>query len=166
MIFRALALGSLCLLLAACGGSPTSTPAAQQPLLDVQPTLAAPAATDTELPAPTDAPTEEPTKAATAVPPTEAPTQQPAPTAVPQPTAELPTAAPPPAPTAAPAAAGCININAASFEELRQIPEIDEKIANLILQLRPFQSWNDLVDRVNGIGDKNVEQVKTRGCLQ
>lgn len=72
---------------------------------------------------------------------------------------------PPPTPVPAPAVSDCININSAPLDQLMQIPEVKEDIANQILQKRPFKSWADLVKRVSGIGNKNVEQVKTRGCL-
>lgn len=71
-------------------------------------------------------------------------------------------AAPPPA---APAS-GCVSFNSASFEDLRRIINVDDDIANQIIELRaqrPFSGWDDLVDRVRGIGDKNVEDIKAQG---
>lgn len=152
------------------GGKP---PATQVPTAAAQPLMAATVAQATEEPRPTEAATEEPTVAATdvpteeptAVPPTIAPTQPPAPTAAPQPTAVPPTAAPP---TEAAVTSNCININTASFDELRQITEVEEDIANQILKLRPFSGWPDLVRRVKGIGNNNVKNIQAQGlaCIQ
>ena len=68
-------------------------------------------------------------------------------------------AAPPPA---APAS-GCVNFNAAGYDDLRRIKYVEDKIANEILSKLPFTGWKDLVDRVSGIGDKNVKEIQAEG---
>lgn len=165
----------LCLVATLCsnlvsGGKP---PATQVPTSAAQPLMAATVGQATDVPNPTEIATDEPTVAATEVPteaptaepPTIAPTHPPAPTAVPQPTAEPPTAGPP---TEAAATSNCININTASFDDLRRITEIEEDIANQILSMRPFSGWPDLVRRVKGIGNNNVKNIQAQGlaCIQ
>lgn len=69
--------------------------------------------------------------------------------------------APPPAQSS-----GCVNFNSASFDELRRITHVDDNIANQIIDLRgtrPFSGWGDLVDRVSGIGEKNVKDIQAQG---
>lgn len=75
--------------------------------------------------------------------------------------AAQPVAPPPPAPSS-----GCVNFNSASFDDLRRIIHVDDKIANHIIELRgqrPFSGWDDLVDRVNGIGKNNVKDIQAQG---
>ncbi len=68
-------------------------------------------------------------------------------------------AAPPPA---APAS-GCVNFNSAGYDDLRRIKYVDDKIAQEILNKRPFSGWDDLVDEVSGIGKKNVLEIQAEG---
>lgn len=52
-----------------------------------------------------------------------------------------------------------ININTASSEELQQISGIGPVYAERIIELRPFESVDDLV-RVSGIGEISLENMK------
>lgn len=56
----------------------------------------------------------------------------------------------------------CININNASKEELMEITQIGEARAKDIIDLRPFSSIDDL-KKVNGIGDKRIQEIKQQG---
>lgn len=72
--------------------------------------------------------------------------------------------APPPPPPAQ--SSGCVNFNSASYDDLRRITHVDDKIANQIISLRaqrPFSGWDDLVDRVSGIGKNNVKDIQAQG---
>ena len=61
-----------------------------------------------------------------------------------------------------PEASGCVNINTASFEELRQIIHIDVDRANQIINLRTFSSV-DSMDRIKGIGPARLADIKAQG---
>lgn len=52
-----------------------------------------------------------------------------------------------------------INVNAATLQELEQLPGVGPVTANNILAARPFNSVNDL-DRVKGIGPKTLEKLR------
>lgn len=54
---------------------------------------------------------------------------------------------------------GCIDINSASESELTNIKHIGEVRAQDIINMRPFDSVDDLI-QVNGIGDKTLEDIK------
>ena len=56
----------------------------------------------------------------------------------------------------------CININKASFDELREIKHIDEVRAKSIIDLRPFEKVEDLT-RINGIAEKRINDIKSEG---
>ncbi len=64
---------------------------------------------------------------------------------------------------AAPAtAAGKININTASVEELQTLPKIGPKTAKAIVEYRkhhPFKSVDELLN-VKGIGEKKLEKLR------
>lgn len=64
--------------------------------------------------------------------------------------------------TPEPEASGCVNINTASFEELRQIIHIDVDRANQILTLRPFSSVDSMV-RIKGIAEGRLADIKAQG---
>lgn len=57
---------------------------------------------------------------------------------------------------------GCININTASFEELQQIIHIGPDRAHQIIELRPFNSLDDLL-QVKGIGQSRLQDIKAQG---
>ena len=61
-----------------------------------------------------------------------------------------------------PEVSGCVNINAASLEELRQIIHIDADRANQILNLRPFSSVDAMV-RIKGIAEGRLADIKAQG---
>jgi competence ComEA-like helix-hairpin-helix protein len=63
---------------------------------------------------------------------------------------------------AAPAAAECVNINTASFEELQRIVHIGPDRASEIIRLRPFASVDSL-ERVTGIGSSRLADIKAQG---
>lgn len=60
------------------------------------------------------------------------------------------------------AAAGKINLNQASLEELQQIVHIGRERAEEIISLRPFHTIEDL-DRVSGIGTARLEDILEEG---
>ncbi|RMF20532.1 MAG: DUF655 domain-containing protein, partial [Cyanobacteria bacterium J083] len=58
-----------------------------------------------------------------------------------------------------------VNINSANLEQLKNLPGIGETIGkNIIIarQKKPFTSWQDLRDRVSGIGDSKIEKIKDK----
>lgn len=71
-------------------------------------------------------------------------------------------APPPPQPLVGQPPSGCVNINTASFEDLKRIIHVDDDRANQIIHLRPFRSVDDLI-RVKGIGKKRLEDIKAQG---
>jgi hypothetical protein len=76
-----------------------------------------------------------------------------------------PAPAPAPAPEPAPAptpAAGCVNINTASLEELQQIIHIGPARAADLISLRPFSSVDSLT-RISGIGSGRLDDIKAQG---
>lgn len=60
----------------------------------------------------------------------------------------------------------CIDINTASIEELQNIIHIGPVRAEEIVQLRPFQSVDDLT-RVNGIGPARMKDIiaENKACV-
>jgi endonuclease YncB( thermonuclease family) len=55
-----------------------------------------------------------------------------------------------------------VNINTASVEELKRIIHIDEIRAAEIIRLRPFRSADE-IDRVTGIGEVRLREIKEQG---
>ncbi len=55
-----------------------------------------------------------------------------------------------------------VNINSASAEELDKIVNIGPARAEQIINLRPFESVNDLI-KINGIGDATLSEIKQQG---
>src|SRR5699024_3683445 len=62
---------------------------------------------------------------------------------------------------------GCIDINHASESELTDIKHVGEVRAQDIINMRPFDSVDDL-NQVNGIGDKTLEDIKAenKACVE
>src|SRR5699024_623907 len=62
---------------------------------------------------------------------------------------------------------GCIDINQATANELMEIKHIGEARADEIIDLRPFDSVEDLI-RVNGIGDARLEDIlnQNKACVR
>lgn len=52
-----------------------------------------------------------------------------------------------------PVVSGPININTATLEQLVELPKVGPKLAQRIMEHRPYQSLKDL-DQVKGIGEK------------
>ena len=52
-----------------------------------------------------------------------------------------------------------VNVNVASFAELRTLPRISESLARAIIDGRPYSSPDDLL-RVNGIGPKTLQSIR------
>ena len=73
-----------------------------------------------------------------------------------------PTVVPISAPTRTPPPEGCVDINTASLDELRQITHIDSERADELVSLRPFTSVEGL-DRINGIGDARLSDILAQG---
>jgi competence protein ComEC len=57
---------------------------------------------------------------------------------------------------------GTVNINTASFDDLRKIKHINVDRAQQVINLRPFRSIDDLV-RIKGIATKRLEDIKVQG---
>ena len=66
--------------------------------------------------------------------------------------------APPPASTAS----SCVDINTASFDQLRRIIHIDVNRAQQIIDLRPFRSVADMT-RIRGIAAARVADIQAQG---
>eukprot|EP01083_Nonionella_stella_P258569 883644_1 len=64
---------------------------------------------------------------------------------------------PTPSTTVAP---GTIIINEAEFSELMAIPTVGDSIARRIIDKREFSSWDDLKDRVTGIGRWRLQSIQ------
>jgi len=59
-----------------------------------------------------------------------------------------------------------VNFNSAPYEDLLRIVNVEADIANQIIELRAqraFTGWDDLVDRVKGIGKNNVKDIQAQG---
>lgn len=57
-------------------------------------------------------------------------------------------------------------INEASFDELVKLPGIASASANQIIQeraIRKFDDWDDIIERVKGVGTSKVENLKSLG---
>lgn len=62
------------------------------------------------------------------------------------------------------AAPACININSASAEELQEIIHIGEGRADSLIELRPFDSVEELT-RISGIGPARIEDIQEQGIV-
>lgn len=138
------------------------------------PTQPPPTSTNTPLPTntntpipPTDTPIP-PTATATATQPpptnTSTPTSPP-PTNTPIPptsTAVPPTQAPPTEPPPPPPPSNCVDINRASFEDLKRIIHIDDVRANELISRRPFSSVDGLTV-IKGIAAGRLADIKAQG---
>lgn len=97
---------------------------------------------------------------------TSTPTKTSIPTPSPSPTATA-TSTPSPSPTPTQTAsggctAGQVDINSASYEELKRIKYIDEVRAQYVIDLRPFKSVDGLIN-VKGIGPVYLQRMKDEG---
>jgi len=57
------------------------------------------------------------------------------------------------------ALAGPVNINTASLDELKALPDVDTKVAEDIIKKRPFKTLEDILE-VKGIGEKKLEKLR------
>lgn len=65
-----------------------------------------------------------------------------------------------------PTEASMVVINEASFEQLIVLPGIGKKTASLMLSERnhrPFSDWRDLQDRVKGLGETKISNLRELG---
>lgn len=65
---------------------------------------------------------------------------------------------------------GCVNVNAASYQDLQRIKYVNPIRAKTILELRmdrPFRSLDDLT-RIKGINSYRVEEIRSQGvaCIR
>ncbi len=56
-----------------------------------------------------------------------------------------------------------ININTASLEELASLPKIDEERAQMLIDERPFDSWEE-IDELPGFDEKLVRDIQKEGA--
>jgi competence ComEA-like helix-hairpin-helix protein len=54
---------------------------------------------------------------------------------------------------------GPVNINTATLEELKALPDVDGKIAEDIIKKRPYKTLEDILE-VKGIGQKKLEKLR------
>jgi predicted flap endonuclease-1-like 5' DNA nuclease len=54
---------------------------------------------------------------------------------------------------------GPLEVNSATYEQLRAVPHMTDAMARHLIQLRPFRKWEDL-DAVHGIGPKRLEALR------
>ncbi|GGF19182.1 competence protein ComEC [Halobacillus andaensis] len=56
----------------------------------------------------------------------------------------------------------CVDINSASIEEVQEITQIGPARAEDLIELRPYQSVDDLT-KINGIGPARIDEIKAQG---
>lgn len=63
---------------------------------------------------------------------------------------------------------GQIDINSASLTELDEIVNVGETVAGYIIDARPFNSVDELRDKIDYIGPSRLEDIKTQGlaCVE
>jgi competence ComEA-like helix-hairpin-helix protein len=54
---------------------------------------------------------------------------------------------------------GTVNVNTATKEELKALPDVDGKIADDIIKRRPYKALEDLME-VKGIGQKKLDKLR------
>ncbi len=55
-----------------------------------------------------------------------------------------------------------ININTASKEELASLPKIDDERAQMLIDERPFDSWEE-IDELPGFDERLVQDIQKSG---
>lgn len=63
-----------------------------------------------------------------------------------------------------PPVSALIDINSADISLLTSLPGVGEKLAQRIIDSRPYASVDELV-RVDGIGEKTLDNIKDRICV-
>ncbi len=57
-----------------------------------------------------------------------------------------------------------VDLNTASEQELERVGGLGQDRARRIVQQRPFQSWEDVKNKIEGFSDKLVEDLKQAGA--
>lgn len=53
-----------------------------------------------------------------------------------------------------------VDLNSADFDEIANLPMVGEKRAHFIIDNRPFKSWSDVVDKVPGLSERMIKDLK------
>ncbi|HEX2957506.1 MAG TPA: helix-hairpin-helix domain-containing protein [Chitinispirillaceae bacterium] len=56
-----------------------------------------------------------------------------------------------------------INLNTASYEDIRHLRMVGDARAHFILDHRPYKNWQDFQDKVPGISEGLVDDIKQSG---
>jgi DNA uptake protein ComE-like DNA-binding protein len=57
-----------------------------------------------------------------------------------------------------------VDLNSASIDQLKNVGGLGEDRARRIVQERPFDSWDDLKNKVEGFSDTLVDDLKQAGA--
>jgi DNA uptake protein ComE-like DNA-binding protein len=58
-----------------------------------------------------------------------------------------------------------VDLNTTDFDTLKQMPMVGEKRADFIFNHRPYTNWDDLKNKVPGISDGMIDDLKRGGAI-